>query len=306
MTTFQRPYALNPWSKGAGTKQNGGVWISMKPRKILDQFSKGAGDIATGEVEDIFIFLAPLSLNENIVHNWEAYESVASRLAQKVRSAVKLGAEGSALTNVFENSANISDQFKGLFNKKGGQVGQTVESFVSDVYKSVPASRIPNIKIDTPLYYSNSNRRQLVLDFQLYHEKMSSKPEDSLIKPIKQIMKYSSPDFKGGLNIEFPYMWEVKTLPSEFIKYTTCALTAVQPTWNQPYYNGVPSSCNLQLTFTDMSPLYRETITEGSIINIITKEEADSRKASSQLTKASQKIKILSANKDVKPSNKIP
>jgi len=74
---YQRPEGLTPWAKGAGTEQQGAVWISMKPRKILDQFSKGAGEIASEKLNEEFKFLAPLNLNEHIVHHWEAYESVA-------------------------------------------------------------------------------------------------------------------------------------------------------------------------------------------------------------------------------------
>ena len=112
------------------------------------------------------------------------------------------------------------------------------------------------------------------------------------MKPIQKLMKYSSPELKPGsdINIEFPYMWEIETLPSSFIKYKTCALIGVQPTWNAPYIgeNGVPSSVNLQLTFLDMSPLYRETIESGTVINIITREEADARRAQQQFPTKSQ------------------
>ena len=84
-------------------------------------------------------------------------------------------------------------------------------------------------------------------------------------------MKYSSPDLinESGIKIEFPYMWEIKTLPIDFINYPTCALTGVQPTWNSPYINGYPSSCNLQLTFVDLSPLYAGTIKKGTVIKVI-------------------------------------
>ena len=269
---IQRPAKLSPWAKNAQKESlNGSVWIRMKPRQIVDQFSKGAGTISTIELPETFVFLAPLSLNENVVHHWEAYESVASRIAQKVRSAVKLGAEGAALMGLFGSTADLANAAKDLFKNNGADVGNSIETFASKAYAQVPSSQIPKIKIDTPLYYTNSDRRQLVLEFQLYHENLNSNhPEQVLIKPIQKLMKYSSPDNKGGLKIDFPYMWELTTQPYEFIKYTTCALVGVQPTWNAPYYKGVPTSVNLQLTFQDMSPLYRETIESGSIINVIT------------------------------------
>jgi hypothetical protein len=271
---IQRPVGLNPWSSGRGN-----VWISMKPKKILDQYSKAQGTVAAVALNEEFRFLAPLSLNENIVHHWEAYESVASRLAQKARSLVKLGAEGAAMTNIFENKANLADDLKNLFAKKGAKVGTSIESFVSNVYSAVPGSRIPKIKVDTPLYYTNSDRRQIVFEFVLYHEGKDKdpNPEKFLVKPIQKLMKYSSPDLLGDINIEFPFMWEIKTIPNEFIKYSTCALVGVQPTWNSPYIQHVPTSVNLQLTFLDMSPLYRSTIEDGSVINVISKTQSDAR-----------------------------
>jgi hypothetical protein len=287
--TYQRPLSISPWAVQAGVENadNSTVWISMKPRRIVDQFSKGAGTIATEKVNSEFKFLAPLSLNENVVHHWEQYESVASRLAQKVRSAVKLGAEGAALMGIFNKRGDIADTFKNTFSQKGGNVGTAIENAVVKTYNQVGGSRIPNIKIDTPLYYANSDRRQIVFEFLLFHENINpDNPEKVLIEPVQELMKYSSPDLQSDIKIEFPYMWEIRTLPYEFIKYTTCALIGVQPTWNAPYIGkkGLPSSVNLQLTFLDMSPLYAGTIENGSVINIISKSKADKMKNTSTFT----------------------
>jgi len=277
---YQRPMKLSPWSSKIASGKNGSVWISMTPKKILDQFSKGAGTVAVQEINTDFLFLAPLNLNENIVHHWEAYESVASRLAQKVRSAVKLGSEVRGMANVFGSEANLADAVKNTFSSATADEGTSIEQYVNKVYKAVPGTRIPPIKVDTPLYYTNSDRRQIVFEFQLFSESVpGTSPEDILIKPVQELMKYSSPDLISDINIEFPYMWSIETYPKAFIKYTTCALVGVQPTWNSPYVNGLPSSVNLQLTFMDMSPLYASTIESGSIINIISKEESDSYKA---------------------------
>jgi len=283
--TYRRPMGITPWSMKPENKESGSVWISMKPKKIVDQLSKGAGTIGVVELNTEFMFLAPLSLNENIVHHWEAYESVASRLAQKARSAVKLGNEIGAMTKVFKESLN-SDKLKDKFSLSALNEGTSIESIATKAYNTVPGSRIPKIKIDTPLYYTNSDRRQIVFEFLLFNENIpNTKPEEVLIKPIQDLMKFSSPDLKNNLQIDFPYMWEIRTKPVEFIKYTTCALVGVQPTWNSPYINHIPSSCNLQLTFTDLSPLYAGTITEGTVVNVI--QGSSTRHIDSQ----SQKIK---------------
>ena len=267
---YKRPLSLNPWSVGGETR-SGTVWISMKPKKIVDQYSKGGGTFDTIETNKEFLFMAPQNLAENIVHHWEAYESVASRMAQKVRSIVKLGAEGAALYNVGKKYLEPENITKTFRSAKNINEGTTIEQAATRAYGAIQGSRVPKIKIDTPLYYTNSDRRQLVLEFQLFNESVQGyNPQDILLKPIQELMKYSSPELvnQGNINIEFPYMFEVKTIPQSFIKYTTCALIAVQPTWNAPYVNGLPSSCNLQLTFQDLSPLYASTIEKGSIINV--------------------------------------
>lgn len=286
---IQRPIKLGPWAARTEAGNNGSVWISMKPRKILDQFSKGAGTIAAERVNTEFKFLAPLNLNENIVHHWEAYESVASRLAQKVRSAVKLGSEVRGLANAFGSNANLADTVRNTFANASVDEGQAVERYINKIYNAVPGTRIPPIKVDTPLYYANSDRRQIVFEFQLFYESVNGyNPEDILVNPIKELMKYSSPDLISDINIEFPYMWSIKTVPEEFINYTTCALVGVQPTWNSPYINGYPSSVNLQLTFMDLSPLYAGTIEKGSIIRVISKEESQAKNARGQTPTSSE------------------
>lgn len=270
---YQRPLSLSPWSKNAGMKEGGGVWISMKPSKIVDQYSKGAGTISTIDLKTEFIFLAPLNLNENIVHHWEAYESVSSRLAQKARSAIKLGNEAAALKGVFDKAAT-SENVKKIISGNISKEALSIENVATAAYNAVGGnrgSRIPNIKIDTPLYYTNSDRRQIVFEFQLFNESVRGyDTRKILIEPIQELMKYSSPNLITDIQIEFPYMWEVKTLPENFIYYKTCALVGVQPTWNSPYVNHFPSSCNLQLTFTDLSPLYASTIEKGSVVNVVT------------------------------------
>lgn len=298
---YQRPIGITPWSKGAGEKSSTGtVWISMKPKKIVDQFSKGAGTIGIVELNTEFLFLAPLNLNENIVHHWEAYESVASRLAQKARSAVKLGSEGTALFNAATNAISDSKSRR-IFERSGLKEGAAIEDVATKAYNIVPSSRIPNIKVDTPLYYTNSDRRQIVFEFQLFNENIPGvNPMDILIKPIQELMKFSSPDLKSNIQIEFPFMWEIKTRPIEFIKYTTCALIGVQPTWNSPYINHIPSSVNLQLTFQDLSPLYAGTIESGTVIRVI--EGGASRTVQEENTKIIATQKTANARSQTRQS----
>jgi len=262
-TIIQRPQRINPYATGKGY-----VWIEMTPRKILSQSSKIQGGIRASLPEPTYKFLAPLSLNETISHTWTEYESLASRLAQKVRGAAKVGAEIQGLTKVFGSGS--TEALSSGTGSSGTFSAQGIENLAKKAYNAIPGSAIPKVKIDTPLYYENSTRRQITLDFVLFAENNNpTEPEQDIMVPITDLMRYSAAEFTDGITIDFPYMFDIRTSPIPFIQYTTCALQAVQPTYNQPYYNGYPSSCNLQLTFMDLSPLYRETIVSGSVIKVV-------------------------------------
>lgn len=275
---IRRPSSIKPWGINPEDPKSGSVWVHMKAFKILNQFSKATGNdggidrVGTPEVQ--YAFLAPLQLQESFSHTWEAYESVASRLAQKVRDATKLTAESTALIGGFGEGlvTKATEAFKNI----KADPSQAIEEFARDAYNHIGASKIPKIKIDAPLYYSDSARRTITLDFVIFEE---GNPKSDIIDPVQDIMKKSCPDLLSNLNIDFPYMWELYTKPESFLNYKTCVLTAVQPTWNAPYVHGFPSSCNLSLTFEDLGPLYRSSITQGTSIRVINSNDSSAKKA---------------------------
>jgi len=259
----RRPYKLLPY--GSPEWQNNATWFQIKARKISNQNTSGrGGTLAAGEEGATFIFLAPKSFAEDIGHTWEEYESMASRLANKVRDAAKLGADISALTNSNIDVATIATSFSAT------NAATAASDLARTAYNSVAGSNIPKVKIDTPLYYSGSTRRQLTVDVELIAESRKTLKND-VLDIVQDLMRYSSPGMssRSAVDIEFPYYFEVKLLPTEGIKYTTAALIAVQPTYGEPWINGYPTHCKLQLTFKDISPLFRKTITHGSIIRVI-------------------------------------
>lgn len=273
----RNPSLTNPWARKAGTKSNKFVWLHLKASKILNQQSKGVGEIKVSTPIVEFAFLAPLNITEGTMHNWGEYESMASRLAQKVRSAAKIGAEYRALVGAFENapgsgkntgSVNLEASAKNMLQNKSKNAGTIMTDWIGKIHKHTKSYSIPKFKVDTPLYYESSDRRNLTFEVMLIAER---NPKKDLIDTVQDIMKFSCPTLKGrgGIRIEFPYVFDVRTQPQEWLKYPTLALTACQPTWNSPYIDGYPSSCNLQLTFKDMSPLYSGTIESGSIVRVI-------------------------------------
>ena len=278
----KRPHNTFPWSDHANF--NNYMWVQMKARKISDQNTSGrGGTIAGGEEGATFIFLGPKSFGEQIGHEWSEYESMASRLANKVRDAAKLGGEIGSLLNANIDIGSVTNVFKGASTN----FASSAEALTRKAYNAVAGQNIPKIKIDTPLYYGGSTRRELTLEFDLIAE--SSDPRDikrDVLDVVQDLMRYSSPGIseRSSIDIEFPYYFEVKTLPDEGVKYTTAALIAVQPTYGEPWIGGYPSQCKLNLTFKDISPLFRKTITHGSIINVIGGGRSNAARAAGEVT----------------------
>jgi len=263
-TSLKRnPSLTHPWAKNAGDATKSGlVWLHINGKRIIDQQSKGVGALTVGKPDVQFAFLAPLAITETNAHNWGEYDSLASRLAQKVRTAAKVGAEWTAIKNSF--AITPEDTAKNR-TAHGATQGRLISDWLQKLYSKANSYSIPKLKVDTPLYYESSDRRTLNFEVMLIAE---SNPKSDIIDPVQDLMRFAAPDLQGGINIQFPYMFEVYTQPQEFLNYKTLALKSVQPTWNHPYINHYPSSCNLQLTFKDMSPLYRGTIESGSVINV--------------------------------------
>jgi hypothetical protein len=273
----KRPYGLTPWSSPSWQKN--AMWIHMKAKKITDQTTAGrGGSIAGGADGAEFVFLGPNEIPENIGHTWDEYDSIQSRVANKVRDAAKLGAELKSLGGGL-SKFNVGDVSK-VFTASMDNFGSAAETLVKGAYNAVASHAIPKIKVDTPLYYGGSERRQLVLDFNLITE--SDNPKNDVVDVVQDLMRYSSASSKGDVDIEFPYYFEVWSEPGRAINYTTAALMAVQAAWSGPWLGGYPTICKVSLTFKDISPLYRQTITRGSIINVINRSETRSKQARGQ------------------------
>jgi hypothetical protein len=284
----KRPYSLVPWSNPQWQKN--AMWIHMKAKKITDQTTAGrGGSIAGGADGAEFVFLGPDSISENIGHTWDEYDSIQSRVANKVRDAAKLGAELKSLGGGL-SKFNVGDISK-VFTASMDNFGSAAETLVKGAYNAVASHSIPKIKVDTPLYYGGSERRQLTLEFSLAVESVEddersnprrSNPKRDVLDVVQDLMRYSAASSKGDVDIEFPYYFEVWSEPGRAINYTTAALMAVQPTWTGPWLGGYPIACKVSLVFKDISPLYRQTITRGSIINIVNRDKSRSAEARQQ------------------------
>ena len=228
------------------------MWITIQAKQLTGMHTGGrGGNLQIGKKGTTFKFLAPDTILETHNHDWQEYASIQSRLLSKVIafSTAKIQYGG-----VWEN-------LKTAWNKAGGlPTGQAMKNLLYDT-GDVP---VPKYKIDTPLTYSNSQRRQYQLMFVL----ADSGDGTEMLNAVKRLMIYAAPESTTEIAIEYPYVFSVHTEPFNVFHMEYAVITSIQPTWMTPYRFGIPLRCELTLSFTDMSPLFKKTITSGSIINV--------------------------------------
>jgi len=286
------------------TSWRNALWVHMIPLKLESQSSAGRGGSISigGSNRPTFAFLAPDNIQENINHTWEGFDSIQSRLMGKLVGAAKLKEEWTAL----------KDSMPALVKGEGGGGTPTknpvgLHAAAVRLAGKIAGTSAPKFKVDTPLRYMDSTRREITLDFNL----MSSGPilnewavSESQVKRsvtdiVKDLMMYSAPAIKNTSSIEyeFPYIWRLETYPNSFLLYEFCALSSVQPTWRAPYIDGYPTNCTVTLTFKDLSPLFRSTIKSGSAIHVIDNTDV-SQMTDSQLAATFEDIKPPINKKD--------
>lgn len=171
--------------------------------------------------------IAPTDIQETVSHTWEEYSSIQGRIAQ-------------LKTDVKKSGIKSMDLFNGL----------------STVNGSTAAAMN---KVDSPLVYTGSNRRQYNFTFpMMIHHHHGSK---EVAGPIDEFRRYSCASI-GDVQadtIEFPAIFSIESWPKPFIFVEWCALTDIQVTYNAPYRFGAPQRAELSLTFLDVRPLYRSS-----------------------------------------------
>ena len=247
------------------------LWMEMKPLRLIKQTkaARGANAIQTSSQPldaisalrasntgkpafPTFKFLAPNEIQEILNHEWQAFESIVTRLLQK----------GVDLTRLFSDVKTTVDPtveaFKKLVSTELKDVSvAAITRQLQNIVAGMAASNIPRAKLDTPLVYQDSNRRVYTFQFTLVDEGNAYK---DVVWPVHQLAKYAAPQYSDGDQIKFdpPFVFEVTTTPgTKFIKMKHAALTSIQPIYRQPYRDGYPTSCELNLTFTEIEPHYR-------------------------------------------------
>jgi len=234
--------------------------VNIKSKKLttLQGFTRGVDAIeSTQGKRSEWKFLAPMEINEDITNNWEEYESMATKLAQKTADISRQVAVAKGIgESVLKGTTDVA---KGHTDVKGA-----LRTAMSGANQNLVG--LLDYRVDSPLVYKNSKRREYTLMFQLGVSDENTN-EVNIFNAIRELEKLSCPELDGEMiNIDFPAIFNIRTDPVPIIKINYAALTGVQPVWKGPYRNGYPMFVDLSLTFTDIQPLYRKSFEQGGIV----------------------------------------
>lgn len=210
--------------------------VGISVWKILSQNlnARDANNILRAPIGDYYEFLIPDGLFEQLSHNWSPSQNIAGRLGQVAQKYNKTLKEVKAVVG------------------PGGQIK-------SDM-----------IKIDSPIMYENSERRKLALTVNLRNQ---GEPHKN-VAIAEAFKRYSSAKIGNNgdarAKIDFPYIFEVATVPHDWFVIQNAFLASVQLTYGGFVGGtGYPGSLDMILNFEDLEPLYersfnqRATVTTG-------------------------------------------
>lgn len=245
-----------------------GLWINFQAKKIKDMATGGrGGNLVIDRIETTFQFLAPTEIMEMHNHDWQEYTSVASRFLEMAIKGWNMwdqykGTKGSFVKGFKESGgAGSLKSFAGIA-AQAASVGSTL------MQANVP---VPMRKVDTPLAYKNSQRRQYQLAFIL----AEGEAPGTMTAAVQLMEQFAAAKLgKDNINFEFPHVFKVWSEPKGLIDMSLAAITSIQPTWHHPYKDGYPTRCDLTISITDVSPLFAETLQEGTIITVVEPESS--------------------------------
>lgn len=251
------------------TSNNSLMWICIHSHNIasMSETTRGTTDNieSAGGAEYKLHFLAPNELTENIQHEWSPYEHLGSRLAdfdaKMKRWATELPEIKRTLVNLKWKEVDINKTIESI--KNGTLMDDATKARLEKALVTMSSNmKVTFNRTDTPLVYKNSNRREFQFTFQLVSG--IGDPYIDVVYPVKLLQYLSSPGLGAGEALQNdlstftpPNYFTVYSEPDDsFICIPKAALVNIQPTFRGPYIYGYPSSCELQLTFQDLRPLY--------------------------------------------------
>ena len=242
----------NPWFAPYTNPEFKGLWILITVMPLTMQTALAdneTGGLKVGSAVDAFQLLAPQQIMETINNSWEPWETLSSRLAGKGREVLELGEDFQSLAGAFKS------QMKGIK--------------VGEFFRNLGKRERSNYKVDTPLVYENTERREFTFQFNL----VSNTNGYEMMRIVRDLQRFSTPtrtDAWYGYGIELPHIFKLECIPKSLEGYwdilSKCnymALTSIQPTYMAPYdEKGQPMRIELTLTFKELDPLYSDSFTE--------------------------------------------
>lgn len=249
-TNIRRPRRFVP---DPGDNKNF-TWVVIEAYQLLGQSTLMRGHDPVNydrEIEAKFTFLAPESWPEDVTHSWESYESLASKLLQK---QAELGKSWETAKSAIKGIKQaLSTGWEITEKQKRIKVTDEINRIVS----KAGSARAFQYRIDTPLTYQGSERRKYILTFNLIDE---GDPEGDILYPIRYLQVLSCPEKVGTtIGIKLPHIFKVYTSPNELLHIRYAALEKVTSTYFGPWMEGYPMRAELQLEFTDLEPLYKDS-----------------------------------------------
>lgn len=230
------------------------LWIVIKVFKIDSQaaIQRGSG-IQKTPLGESFKFLAPMEILETLNHEWAEYDSLATRLAQKIATIQRdLSEGGQAIQGLSQEAASA------LSSLQKGEGAAPLQQVMQKAANRVEGISVHQRKVDAALVYTNSGRRTYQFTFNLVDE---GNPSYDIIEPVSKLSSYSCATAPAhGVEFENPYIFDVRTEPNQFLVIENAALESVQPTYRGPYRDGYPTVCELTLSFKDLDPLYANNL----------------------------------------------
>lgn len=229
-----------------GVENDNLLWfdITAYPIESISQYSRESG-ISKGSETHKFKFLAPNQIEEQIQHEWSPYDTMSSQIAESIA-----GIAGTA--------SNIGQ----ALGAAGGLSLSSIQSFAASIGAAGSGFNVPSYKVDSPLVYKDSSRRQYTFTFFLIagFEDYTT----DIVTPVRMLEALSCADASGYISIKWPYIFDIKSSVGNLIYLEDMALTSVQPTFYGPYIKGYPTKCDLTCQFVEVAPLYIDNITGTS------------------------------------------
>ena len=245
--------------------QGGGdfCWITIVARELVSQaaFARSTSAMEVGKTELArWRILTSRDISENVQHTWGKYESVSGKIQEM----------GHDLSKNWEAVTGIGGQVVKEANKLSDKSTPiTGNDAITSSIATMNAQTVAKTKLDSSVVYLDSPNRTFQISLDLF---AFSDPKKEVYDPIRKFMELSCPSQAGALlGIEFPAVFSLRSEPAGVLSVKYAALTSAQPTWIYPFKAGYPMSASVDLQFTEISPLYRQTLNQKNILNVTTK-----------------------------------